>query len=67
MPSSGHFGRDLTYGGSTPAGGMMALMDRTPPGQAGRFLEDVAVFLDIVARVASCKRPKGANVFPLGC
>jgi hypothetical protein len=30
-PSPGHCGRDLTYGGSAPADGMMALMDRTPP------------------------------------
>jgi hypothetical protein len=26
----------LTYGGSTPAGGMMDLMGRTPPWQTGR-------------------------------
>ena len=32
----------LTYGESAPTGGMMALMGRTPPGQIGRFLEDVA-------------------------
>ena len=57
----------LTYGGSAPAGGMMALMDRTPPWQTGRFLEDVAVCLDLVARVAACRRPRGANVLPLGC
>jgi hypothetical protein len=57
----------LTYGGSTPAGGMMALMDRTPPEHSGRFLEDVAVCLDLVARVAACRRPKGANVLSLGC
>jgi hypothetical protein len=57
----------LTYGGSAPAGGMMALMDRTPPGQTGRFLEDVAACLDLVARVAACRRPRGANVLPLGC
>jgi hypothetical protein len=57
----------LTYGGSAPAGGMMALMDRTPPGQTGRFLEDVAVCLDLVARVAACRRPRRANVLPLGC
>jgi hypothetical protein len=37
----------LTYGGSAPAGGMMALMDRTPPGQTGRFLEHVAVCLGL--------------------
>jgi hypothetical protein len=30
-PSPGHCGRDLTYGGSAPADGVMALMDRTPP------------------------------------
>jgi hypothetical protein len=57
----------LTYGGSAPAGGMMALMDRTPPEQTGRFLEDVAVRLDFVARVAACRRPRGANVLSLGC
>jgi len=45
----------------------MVLMDRMPPGQDGRFLEDVAVCLDLVARVAACRRPKGANVLPLGC
>jgi hypothetical protein len=55
----------LTYGGSAPAGGMMALMDRTPPEQTGRFLEDVAVCLDLVARVAACRRPRGANVLLL--
>jgi hypothetical protein len=66
-PSPGHFGRDLTYGGSAPAGGMMDLMDRMPPGQAGRFLEDVAVCLDLVAHVEACRRPRGANVLPLGC
>ena len=57
----------LTYGGSAPTGGMMALMDKTPPGQTGRFLEDVAVCLDLVARVAACTRPRGANVLLLGC
>jgi hypothetical protein len=57
----------LTYGGSAPAGGMMALMDRMPPGKIGHFLEDVAVCLDLVARVAACKRPRGANILPLGC
>jgi hypothetical protein len=57
----------LTYGGSAPAGGMMALMERTPPGQTGRFLEDVAACLDLVARVAACRRPRGANVLLLGC
>jgi hypothetical protein len=57
----------LTYGGSAPAGGMMALMGRTPPGQTGRFLEDVAACLDLVARVAACRRPRGANVLLLGC
>jgi hypothetical protein len=56
----------LTYGGSAPTGGMMALRDRTPPEQTGRFLEDVAVCLDLVARVAACRRPRGANVLPLG-
>ena len=66
-PSSGRFGRDLTYGGSAPAGGMMALMDRTPPEQTGRFLGDVAVCLDLVARVAACRSPRGANVLSLGC
>jgi hypothetical protein len=67
MPSSGRFGRDLTYGGSAPAGGMMALMDRTLPEKNGRFLEDVAVCLGLVACVAACKRPRGANVLSLGC
>jgi hypothetical protein len=57
----------LTYGGSTPAGGMMALMERRPPGQTGCFLEDVAACLDLVSRVAACRRPRGANVLPLGC
>jgi hypothetical protein len=57
----------LTYGGSAPAGGMMALMGRMPPGQIGRFLEDVAACLDLVARVTACRRPRGANVLLLGC
>jgi hypothetical protein len=42
-------------------------MDRTPPGQAGRFLEDVAVCLDRLARVAACRSPRRANVLPSGC
>jgi hypothetical protein len=45
----------------------MALMGRTPPGQIGRFPEDVAVCLDLVTRVAACRRPRGANVLLLGC
>jgi hypothetical protein len=49
------------------AGGMMALMGRTPPGQIGHFLEDVAACLDLVAHVAACRRPIGANVLLLGC
>jgi hypothetical protein len=49
----------LTYGGSAPAGGMMALMDRTPPGQTERFLKDVAACLDLVARVAAAGGPEG--------
>jgi hypothetical protein len=57
---------EIDLWGSAPAGDMMALMDRTPPGQTGRFLEDVAACLDLVARVAACRRPRGANVLPLG-
>jgi hypothetical protein len=57
----------LTYGGSTHAGGMMALIGRMPLGQTGCFLEDVVACLDLVARVAACRRPRGANVFLLGC
>jgi len=45
----------------------MALMDRMPPGQTGRFLEDVAACLDLVAHMVACRRPRGANVLPLGC
>jgi hypothetical protein len=33
----------------------------------GRFLEDVAACLDLVAHVAACRRPRGANVLLLGC
>jgi hypothetical protein len=58
---------EIDLWGSAPAGGMMALMGRTPPGQTGRFLEDVAACLDLVARVAACRRPRGANVLLLGC
>jgi hypothetical protein len=66
-PSPGHCGRDLTWGGSTPADGMMVLMDRTPPGQVGRFLDHVAVCWACFSRVASCSSPRGANVLLLGC
>ena len=55
-PSPGHCGRDLTYGESTPADGMMALMDRI---QAGRFLEQMAVCWACLAHVAGCRSPKG--------
>jgi hypothetical protein len=58
---------EIDLWGPAPAGGMMALMGRTPPGQTGRFLEDVAACLDLVARVAACRRPRGANVLLLGC
>jgi hypothetical protein len=57
---------EIDLWGSAPAGDMMALMDMTPPGQTGRFLEDVAACLDLVACVAACRRPGGANVLPLG-
>ena len=53
--------------GISPCRWYDGLMDRTPPGQTGRFLEDVVVCLDLVAHVEACKRPRGANVLPLGC
>jgi hypothetical protein len=36
-PSSGRFGRDLTYGDQPLADGTMALMDRTPPRTSWTF------------------------------
>jgi hypothetical protein len=35
--------------------------------KTGNFLEDVVVRLDFVACVATCRRPRGANVLSLGC
>jgi hypothetical protein len=52
--------------GSAPADGMMALMDRTPPGQAGRFLEQMAVCWACLAHMAGCRSPRGANVLLAG-
>jgi hypothetical protein len=58
---------ETSLGGSPAVDEMMVLMDRTPPGQAGRFLEDVAVCWDHLARVAGCRSPRRGNVLPFGC
>jgi hypothetical protein len=57
-PSSGRFGRDLTYGDQPLADGMMALMDRTPPRAAGRFLEHVAVCLGLFGTHSRLQEPQ---------
>ena len=57
----------MAYGDQPLTDGTLTQLIRTPPEQTGRFLEDVAVCLDFVARVAACRRPKGANFLSLGC
>jgi hypothetical protein len=66
-PHQDVFGRDLTHGDQPLADGTMVLMIRTPPGQAGRFLEHVAACWACLARVTGCRSPRGANVLLLGC
>jgi hypothetical protein len=66
-PSSGRFGRDLTYGGSAPADGMMALMDRTPPRAGWTFSGADGSVLGLFGTCGRLQGPKGANVLPSGC
>ena len=66
-PRQDVLGIDLTHGDQPFADGTMALLIRTPLGQDGRLPKHVAACLDLVARVAACRRPIGANVLLLGC
>jgi hypothetical protein len=66
-PYPGHFGRARPRGYHPLQMGQLLLMDRTSPEAAGRFLEHVAVCLDHLARVATCRSPRRANVLLPGC
>ena len=65
-PSSGRFGRDLTYGDQPLQMGWWPWWIGRHPGQAGRFLEQMAVCWACLAHMAGSRSPGGANVLLAG-
>jgi hypothetical protein len=66
-PHQDVFGRDLTHGDQPLADGTMVLVIKTPPGQAGRFLEHVVACWACFACVIGCRSPREANVLLIRC
>jgi hypothetical protein len=62
-PSPGHFGRDRPKGGSTPADGMMALMDRTPPKAGWTISGACGIVLGLFGTCGSLKEPQRGQRF----
>jgi len=62
-PSPGHYGRDLTYGGSAPADGMMAMMDRTPPRIGWTFSGENGSVLGFSGTYGRLQEPQGGQRF----
>jgi hypothetical protein len=48
------------------ADGTWTLMDRTPPGLVGRFLEQIAACVGLLLHTCRLQEPQGANVWLIG-
>jgi hypothetical protein len=62
-PSPGRCGRDLTYGGSAPADGMMAFIDRTPPRTGWTFFEADGNVLGLFSTRGRLQKPQEGQRF----